>query len=68
MGGMDRILAVIPWPIYVLAILAAAVFIVARNSFKLRKELGKAPTPEEIRKLHPRAKVIWRSKKSNPDQ
>jgi hypothetical protein len=64
---MDGLLAVIPWPIWVLAMLAVAVLIVARNSFKLREKLGKTTTPEEIRKIHPRAKIIWRSKKSDPD-
>jgi hypothetical protein len=64
MAGMGRIFAVIPWPIYVLAMLAVAVFSVARNSFKLRKELGKTPTPDEIRDRYPKAKVftLWRPK------
>ena len=64
MAGMDRIVAIVPWPIYVLAILAVAVFIVAKNSFKLRKELGKAPTPDEIRDRYPKAKLftLWRPK------
>ncbi len=64
---MDRILAVIPWPIWVLAMMAVVALVVARNSFKLRKKSGKATTLEEIRKIHPRAKIIWRSKKSDPD-
>jgi hypothetical protein len=65
---MDRILAVIPWPIWVLAVLVVAALVVARNSFRLRKKLGKTTTPEEIRKIYPRAKIItWRSKKSDPD-
>jgi hypothetical protein len=63
---MDKIFAAIPWPIGVLAMLAVAALIVARNSIKLRKELGKATTPQEIRKIHPRAKIIWHSKKNNP--
>ncbi len=64
---MDTILANIPWPIWILAMLAVAALIVARNSIKLRKKLGKTATLEEIRKIHPRAKIIWRSKKSDAD-
>lgn len=47
--------------------MAVVALVVARNSFKLRKKSGKATTLEEIRKIHPRAKIIWRSKKSDPD-
>jgi hypothetical protein len=67
---MDRILAVIPWLVWALAMLAVAALIVARRSFKLRKKLGKAPTLEEIRKIYLRAKIIkipWPSKKGDPN-
>jgi hypothetical protein len=67
---MDRILAAIPWPIWAFAMLAVAALIFARNSFKLRKQFGKATTLEEIRKVYPRTKLIkvpWPSKKSDPN-
>jgi hypothetical protein len=52
---MDRILAAIPWPIWAFAMLAVAALIFARNTYKLRKQFGKATTVEEIRKAYPRA-------------
>jgi hypothetical protein len=67
---MDRILAVIPWPVWALAILAVAAPTVARRSFELRKKLGKALALEEICKIHPHAKIMkipGPAKKSDPD-
>jgi len=65
---MDRILA-IPWQFWALAMLALAALSFVRNSFKLRKQFGNAPTPEEIRKVYPRAWIIrlWRPKKRDPE-
>jgi hypothetical protein len=67
---MDRIVAIIPWPVWVLAILVWVILTLVRRSLKLRKQFGKATTLEEIRKVYPRAKLIkipWPSKKSNPN-
>ncbi len=52
----------LPWQVYLLIMLAVAVLAFAWNTRKLRKQLGKSTTIEEIRTRHPNARLIWRSK------
>jgi len=48
----------IPWPIYVLMILAVAAAIFVRNTIKLRKQFGSHTDEKDIRDRHPRARVF----------
>jgi hypothetical protein len=54
----------IPWPIYLVIVVAIAAAIFLRNTLKLRKQFGNHADVEEIRSRDPGAKVfaLWPKK------
>jgi len=56
------------WWIFPSLFLVVAILILIRNTLRLKRQFGKEPTPDDIRKKYPRARTFRISKKRDDSE